>query len=136
MEKIKKILTDPKLAHYWQELNQEMMGEVPTHYDVTKALKKIGLGKKLMTEYADVYYMMCVICYLGDNEEGSDFEWINKNTLEMKKLYDSEIYSTKQSILYNLNKLLDYRVISENAVEDVKVALDLLDIEDDEDYDY
>lgn len=83
-----------------------------------------------MTEYGDTYYMMCVICYLADNEEGYDFEWTNKDTLEMKECNEGEIYTTKQSILYNLNRLLDFRVISENAAEDVKVALDLLDIEE------
>lgn len=133
MEKIKKILTDPKLAQIWRDLYDEMRCETPTHYDVTKALKKIGLGKKLMTEYADVYYLMCVISYLGDNEEGQEFEWVNKETLEMKECNEGEIYSTKQSILFNLNRLLEFRVISENAAEDVKVALDLLDIEDEDD---
>ena len=86
-----------------------------------------------MTEYADVYYLMCVISYLGDNEEGQEFEWVNKETLEMKECNEGQIYSTKQSILYNLNSLLEYRVISENAAEDVKAILDLLDIEEDDD---
>lgn len=134
MEKIKKILTDPKLAQIWRDLYDEMRCELPTHYDITIALKKIGLGKKLMTEYGDTYYLMCVICYLGDNEEGYDFEWVNKDTLEMKESNEGQIYSTKQSILYNLNSLLEYRVISENAAEDVKAILDLLDIEDDDDF--
>lgn len=133
MEKIKKILTDPKLAHYWQELNQEMMCETPTKYNVKKALKEVGLGKKLMTEYGDTYYLMTVIKYVATNGEGIDFEWVNKDTLEMKECNAGEIYSTKQSILYNLNRLLDFRVISENAAEDVKVALDLLDIEEEND---
>lgn len=38
------------------------------------------------------------------------------------------------TILNNLNNLLEYRTITEKAVEDVKVALDLLDIEDNYDY--
>lgn len=135
MEKIKKILTDPKLAQIWRDLYDEMRCETPTHYDVTKALKKIGLGKKLMTEYGETYYLMCVINYLGYNEEGQEFEWTNKDTLEMKESNEGEIYSTKQSILFNLNRLLDYRVISENAAEDVKVALDLLDIEEEDEDD-
>ena len=134
MEKIKKILTDPKLAQIWRDLYDEMRCEIPTHYDVTKALKKIGLGKKLMTEYADVYYLMCVICYLGDNEEGQEFEWVNKETLEMKECNEGEIYSAKQSILFNLNRLLDYRVISENEAENIKVALDIEEEEDDDDF--
>lgn len=133
MEKIKKILTDPKLAQIWRDLYDEMRCETPTHYDVTKALKKIGLGKKLMTEYADVYYLMCVICYLGDNEEGQEFEWVNKETLEMKECNQGEIFSAKCNILHSINRLLEFRVISENAAEDVKVALDLLDIEDEDD---
>lgn len=133
MEKIKKILTDPKLAHYWQELNQEMMCEEVTKYNVKKALKEVGLGKKLMTEYGETYYLMCVIKEVATSVEGIDFEWVNKETLEMKECNAGEIYSTKQSILYNLNRLLDFRVISENAAEDVKVALDLLDIEEEND---
>lgn len=137
MEKIKKILTDPKLAHYWQELNQEMMFETPTKYDVTKALKELGVGKKLLTEYGDTYYVMTVVKYVATNGEGIDFEWTNKDTLEMKECNEGEIYSTKQSILFNLNRLLDYRVISDNAAESVKVILDLLDIEEeDDDYDF
>ena len=133
MEKIKKILTDPKLAQIWRDLYDEMRCETPTHYDVTKALKELGLGKKLMTEYGDAYYMMCVISYLGDNEEGQEFEWVNKETLEMKECNQGEIFSAKCNILHSINRLLEFRVISENAAEDVKVALDLLDIEDEDD---
>ena len=134
MEKIKKILTDPKLVKFWQGVKEELMGEVPSRYNVSRVLKELGLGKKLMTEYGETFYIMCVMDYVGDNEEGSDFEWVNKDTLEMKKLYESEIYSAKQSILYSLNRLLDYRVISENAAEDIKVALDLLNIEEDDNF--
>ena len=47
MEKIKKILTDPKLAQIWRDLYDEMRCETPTHYDVTKALKKSDLEKNL-----------------------------------------------------------------------------------------
>lgn len=133
MEKIKKILTDPKLVKFWQGVKEELMGEVPSRYNVSRVLKELGLGKKLMTEYGETFYIMCVMDYVGDNEEGSDFEWVNKDTLEIKKLYESEIYSAKQSILYSLNRLLDYRVISENEAENIKVALD---IEDEEDEDY
>ena len=137
MEKIKKILTDPKLAHYWQELNQELMCETPTKYNVKKALKEVGLGKKLMTEYGETYYLMYVIKEVATSVEGIDFEWVNKETLEMKECNKGEIYSAKCSILHSLNRLLEFRVISENAAEDVKVALDLLDIEEeDDDFDF
>lgn len=136
MEKIKKILTDPKLAHYWQELNQELMCETPTKYNVKKALKEVGLSKKLMTEYGDTYYLMSVIKYVAVYVEEIDFEWTNKDTLEMKECNQGEIYSAKCNILHSINRLLEFRVISENAAEDVKVALDLLDLEDDEDDDF
>ena len=137
MEKIKKILTDPKLAHYWQELNQEMMCEEVTKYNVTKALKEVGLGKKLMTEYGETYYLMYVIKEVSRSVEGVDFEWVNKDTLEMKECNNGEIYTEKCSILHSLNRLLEFRVISENAAESVKVILDLLDIEEeDDDYDF
>lgn len=137
MEKIKKILTDPKLAHYWQELNQEMMCEEVTKYNVTKALKEVGLGKKLMTEYGETYYLMYVIKEVSRSVEGVDFEWVNKDTLEMKECNKGEIYSEKCSILHSLNRLLEFRVISENAAESVKVILDLLDIEEeDDDFDF
>lgn len=135
MEKIKEIVTNHKLLQIWRDLYGEMMDEVPTRNDVTKILKELGLSKKLITEYGETYYLMCVIVDVAADIEGVDYEWVNKDTLEMKKLYDSEIYSTKQSILYNLNKLLDYRTISENVAEDVKVALDLLDIEEEDEDD-
>lgn len=135
MEKIKKILTDPKLAHYWQELNQEMMGETATKYNVTKALKEVGLSKKLMTEYGDTYYLMYVINYVAHYVEGLDFEWVNKDTLEMKECSKGQINTAKESIMYNLNKLLDYGAINLNAAEDVKAALDLPDIEDEDEDD-
>ena len=136
MEKIKEIITNPKLLQIWRDLYGEMLGEIPTRYYVTNILKEVGLSKRLMAEYGETYYLMCVIVAVAGDVEGVDYEWINKDTLEMKKIYDSEIYSTKESILYNLNKLLDYRVISENVAEDVKVALDLPDMEDEEDEDY
>lgn len=85
-----------------------------------------------MTEYGEIFYLMCVMDYVGDNEEGSDFEWVNKDTLEMKKLYESEIYSAKQSILYSLNRLCDLQEINEETLE---TALSMLNIEEeDEDY--
>lgn len=130
MEKIKKILTDPKLAHYWQELNQEIMCETPTKYNVKKALKEVGLGKKLMTEYGDTYYLMSVIKYVAVCVEEIDFEWTNKDTLEFKECNQGRINTAKDGILFNLNRLLEYRVISENVAEDVKVALDLPETED------
>lgn len=133
MEKIKKILTDPKLVKFWQGVKEEMMGEVPSRYDVSKALKELGLGKKLMTEYGEIFYIMCVIDYVGGNEEGSDFEWVNKDTLEMKELYEGEIYSAKQSILYSLKRLCDLEAINEDTLES---AIDMLGIEDEEDEDY
>lgn len=136
MEKIKKILTDPKLAHYWQELHSELLCETPTKYNVTKALKELGVGKKILTEYGDTYYLMAVVNYIATNEEGIDFEWTNKDTLEMKECNEGEIFSAKCNILHSINRLLEYRAISENAAEDVKVALDLLDIEEDEDDDF
>lgn len=135
MEKIKKILTDPKLAHYWQELNQEMMCEEVTKYNVTKALKEVGLSKRLMTEYGESYYLMYVIREVGRSVEGIDFEWVNKDTLEMKECIQGDINTAKDSILYNLNRLLELRAISENVAEDVKVALDLPETEDG-DYDF
>lgn len=137
MEKIKKILTDPKLAHYWQELNQEMMCETVTKYNVTKALKEVGLSKKLMTEYCETYYLMYVIKEVARSVEGIDFEWVNKDTLEMKECNQGSINTAKDSILYNLNRLLELRAISENVAEDVKVALDLPETEDgDFDFDF
>ena len=132
MEKFKKILTDPKLVKFWQGVKEEMMGEVPSRHNVSRVLKELGLGKKLMTEYGEIFYLMCVMDYVGDNEEGSDFEWVNKDTLEMKKLYESEIYSAKQSILYSLNRLCDLQEINEETLE---TALSMLNIEEeDEDY--
>lgn len=136
MEKIKKILTDPKLAHYWQELNQEMIGETATKYNVTNALKEVGLSKKLMTEYGDTYYLMYVIKYVAHYVEGIDFEWVNKDTLEMKESIKGQINTAKESIMYDLNKLLDYGAISLNTAEEVKAKLDLPDMEDEEDDDY
>lgn len=137
MEKIKKILTDPKLAHYWQELTQEMMCEAVTKYNVTKALKEVGLSKRLMAEYGESYYLMYVIREVGRSVEGIDFEWVNKDTLEMKECNQGSINTAKDSILYNLNRLLELRAISENVAEDVKVALDLPETEDgDFDFDF
>lgn len=133
MEKIKKILTDPKLVHYWQELNSELLYETPTKYNVTRVLKELGVGKKILTEYGDTYYLMTVVNYVATNGEGIDFEWTNKDTLEMKECNDGEIYSVKCNILHSINRLLEYRVISENAAENIKVELDLLDIEEEED---
>ncbi len=132
MDKIKKILTDPKLAHYWRELYQEVMGEIVTKYEFTRALKEVGLGKRLMAEYGDTFYLMYVINYVADYIEGVDFEWENKDTLEMKECNKGKISNAKEGIMYNLNKLLDYGAISENVVEDVKAALELPDIEEDD----
>lgn len=136
MEKFKKILTDPKLAQIWRDLYGEMMCEAVTKYNVTKALKELGVGKKILTEYGDTYYVMIVVNYIATNGEGIDFEWVNKDTLEMKECNQGEIISAKSNILHSINRLLEFRVISENAAEDIKVALDLFDIEDEEDYDF
>lgn len=137
MEKIKKILTDPKLAHYWRELYQEMMGEVPTKYNVTIMLKGLGIEEKILTEYGDTYYLMTVIDYVADNIEGLNFEWTNKDTLEMKECGKGQINDAKENIMYNLNKLLDYGAINFNTAEDVKAKLELPDIEyKDDDYDF
>lgn len=135
MEKIKKILTDPKLAHYWQELNEEMICRALTKDDVTKALKKLGLSKRLITEYGETYYLMCVIDYVAENIEGLNFEWVNKETLEIKECYKEQIDDAKRIIMYNLNKLLDYEAINLNAAEEVKAKLDLPDMEDEDDDD-
>ena len=136
MDKIKKILTDPQLAHYWQELYQEMMGEIPTKYDVTQMLKGIGIEENIVTEYGDTYYLMIVINYVADNIEGLNFEWTNKDTLEMKECGKGEIIDAKEGIMFNLNKLLDYGAIDLNTAEDIKAKLDLPDIEDEDDDDF
>lgn len=78
--------------------------------------------------------MMYMCEYITLHSEGSDFEWVNKDTLEMEESNEGGIYLTKMTILNNLNNLLEYRAITEKAVEDVKVAHDLLDIEDNYDY--
>lgn len=137
MEKIKKILTDPKLAHYWRDLYQEIMGDIPTKYNVTQMLKGLGIEKKILEEYGDTYYLMIVIDYVADNIEGLNFEWTNKDTLEMKECGKGQINDAKENIMYNLNKLLDYGAINFNTAEEVKAKLDLPDIEyKDDDFDF
>lgn len=137
MDKIKKILTDPKLAHYWRKLYQEIMGDVPTKYNVTIMLKGLGIEKKILAEYGDTYYLMTVIDYVAVNIEGLNFEWTNKDRLEMKECSIGEIIDAKEGIMFNLNRLLDYGAINFNTAEDIKAKLELPDIDyKDDDYDF
>jgi hypothetical protein len=99
-----------------------------------KALKKLLWAKNHLTDYADANCMMYMCEYITLHSEGSDIEWENNDTLKMEESNEGGIYLTKMTILNNLNNLLEYRAITEKAVEDVKVAHDLLDIEDNYDY--
>lgn len=125
MEKIKEILTNPRLAYYLRAFYSEMYGVIPTKTNVKKACTKIGFNKQLIDEYGDAFYMLQVINYVSDHQEGVNFKWVNKDTLKMKECMGEEIEEAKYSILVQLWKLLDIGGIDDETAESIKEQLNI-----------
>lgn len=125
MEKIKEILTNPRLAYYLRAFYSEMYGVIPTKTNVKKACTKIGFNKQLIDEYGDAFYMLQVINYVSDHQEGVNFKWVNKDTLKMKECMGEEIEEAKYSILVQLWRLLDIGGIDDETAESIKGQLNI-----------
>lgn len=125
MEKIKEILTNPRLAYYLRAFYSEMYGVIPTKTNVKKACTKIGFNKQLIDEYGDAFYILQVINYVSDHQEGVNFKWVNKDTLKMKECMGEEIEEAKYSILVQLWRLLDIGGIDDETAESIKEQLNI-----------
>ena len=125
MEKIKEILTNPRLAYYLRAFYSEMYGVIPTKTNVKKACTKIGFNKQLIDEYGEAFYMLQVINYVSDHQEGVNFKWVNKDTLKMKECMGEEIEEAKYSILVQLWRLLDIGGIDDETAESIKGQLNI-----------
>lgn len=125
METIKEILTNPRLAYYLRAFYSEMYGVIPTKTNVKKACTKIGFNKQLIDEYGEAFYMLQVINYVSEHQEGVNFKWVNKDTLKMKECMGEEIEEAKYSILVQLWKLLDIGGIDDETAESIKEQLNI-----------
>lgn len=131
MEKIKKILTDPQYAKYWREVSSDICG-IPTEYAVRYKLKKLGLNKKFLEEYADIYYIMSVINYVSCNEYDKDFVWKDKDKLVLEETNKGEIEHRKRSIFFDLRDLKEYGEVDEETMNSILATLGIEDKEEDD----
>lgn len=132
MDKIKKILTDPFLTKVWKECNNEFCFDIPTEYNVRRLLKENGLGKKLITEYADSYYFLQLVNYLVSAEEGEDYVWVDKDKLEIKECKQGKIDMYKGGIRSYIEDLLEVEGIDSESANQVMEILGIEKFDDDE----
>ena len=98
--------------------------------DTINELKRLKAGKKIIAEYGEAYYVMVVSEYLTITEEGKHFEWVNKDTLEMKECNKHKIVSAKRSIMNGLDILLEYDEISGEECKELYLCLGLEEDDD------
>lgn len=123
MDKIKKILTDPFLIKVWKECNFDATLEFPSMSVVRTILKENNLSKKLIDEYADIYYILYLSNYLMSSTEGKDFEWTNKNKLSIKPSKQGKIDMHKELIVNEMDELLQIGGIEIGKILQIKEIL-------------